>query len=491
MNRIIRLTTISLAAVVAFVSCIKEPADEASSKLEQRSLDAWIKLHKPHLEQNRQSEGYYVEVLDAGAGLGGSVKPLSDTTINWIAFDVNVRTLTGRICFTRDASYAKQEGTFTKYTHYVPLYRYSGESTYSLLEGTTYALRNVLNVDGSTYQARIGSRLRLYLPASIAYSSNGMSDSGGYGGQYDLDANKPVIVDLFIRDTVYNPLQREGVDADYFAEHNGGLRPLPEDDDKEDAAADDDLYAWRNAVDTVPQVYINRRYAPSVARQSFDYNTQHVKQYIGYEPYDNPAELDRKINEALIERFGDPEEHIAGDTIGTEKQARIWYIARLLDGFIVDTNIDEVKKLIYGEVTSSGSVMTYTAESNVTEAILAFYYSIPQLCYGRWAAILTTSTNAYGASGVTGGSSTSSSSTSYYDYLNYYNYMNYYNNYYGGYYNGYYNNYYNNYYGGYYYNYYNNYYDTSYETTTTTYSSEILPYTPLLFQIFIEAEEED
>ena len=36
-----------------------------------------------------------------------------------------------------------------------------------------------------------------------------------------------------------------------------------------------------------------------------------------------------------------------------EGTAKIWYIGRFLDGFIFDTNIDEVKKIIYGEVAQT------------------------------------------------------------------------------------------------------------------------------------------
>ncbi len=480
-------------------SCTKEPAQEPASAHQQRSLDAWISVHRPDLLENRQAEGYYVELFDEGAPIEGDVKPLGESETTWITFDLDVRTLSGKLCLTRDAARAKQESTFTKYTHYVPVYRYCGSTNYSLLEGTYYALRNELTLGSDTYRARIGTKMRLYMPASIAYKNSGASDDGGYGGQYSLDGNKPVMIDIFIRDTVNNPLQREGVDVDFFAENNGGLRPIPTDDEQgsettqaDDAEDnDDDIYAWRNAVDTIPQVYINRRYVPTPDRQSFDYRTDFIKPYSSYAPYDNLAELDKKINAALIERFGDPAELERGDTIGDSNRATVWYIGRFLDGFIFDTNIDEVKELIYGEVASTGKSINYTPEDDQKSYISSWYHVIRQMCYGQWAALLTTSTHAYGATGMSGGSSTStSSSTAYYDYLNYYNYMNYYNNYYGGYYGGYYGNYYNNYYGGYYNPYY--YGDTTTDTTTTTtttYNTEILPYTPLLFQIFIEEKK--
>ena len=147
-------------------------------------------------------------------------------------------------------------------------------------------------------------------------------------------------------------------------------------------------------------------------------------------------------------------------------------------------------------------------EFNITEGtteensyVDAWTYAIPHLKLGAWNAILTVSSNAYGATGVSG-SSSSSSSSSYYDYYNYYNY---YNSYYG---NSYYNNYYNSYYGGmgmggyggmygsYYPNYYDSYYydsyynDSYYQTDdTNTITSEVLPYTPIIWQVYVEPRD--
>ena len=64
--------------------------------------------------------------------------------------------------------------------------------------------------------------------------------------------------------------------------------------------------------------------------------------------------------------------------------------------------------------------------------------------------------------------------------MNYYNYYNSYYNYYSPYYNYYDYSYYN----------YNYSYDTGDDTTTkTTISTELLPYTPLVFTIFVEPKE--
>ena len=159
-----------------------------------------------------------------------------------------------------------------------------------------------------------------------------------------------------------------------------------------------------------------------------------------------------------------------------------------------------MKRLIYGEVQSEGSAYQYEVpeegDTSTLETIYAWYYSIPQLRYGQWATIVTTSSFGYGASGKSGGSSTPSAdrrraATSITTTTNYYNY---YNNYYGGLYgNSYYDSYYNNYYGGLYNSYYyNNYYYDDYSSsgsTTTTYTTEIPAYSPLLFEIYIEPKE--
>ena len=65
---------------------------------------------------------------------------------------------------------------------------------------------------------------------------------------------------------------------------------------------------------------------------------------------------------------------------------------------------------------------------------------------------------------------------------------------YGGMYGGLYGDMYNNYYNSYYYNnYYNNMYgyeDTSSSTTTTKVTTEVLPYTPMLWQVYVEEDED-
>ena len=191
-----------------------------------------------------------------------------------------------------------------------------------------------------------------------------------------------------------------------------------------------------------------------------------------------------------MERFGEGitrDEVLTTDSLKSKNAAKVWYIGRFIDGFIFDTNIDEVKEIVFGEVKSKGEVISFEMSKPVDNPyILSWNYSIPTLRVGQWAAILSVSTYGYGISGQVGkhtSTTTGNNEAAYNDYLNYMNYMSYMNNYYGY---GYGNSMYNyGYYG------YNPYYygyasseDTS--TTVTTTSTEIPAYSPLLFQIFVE-----
>lgn len=482
------------ALLLLLASCAKDETTTPFSESERLALQAWMKINRPDLLENCQSDGdYYVEILDPGEADSPAVRD----TIYWVQFEFSGRDLQGNVCLTRDETEARQQGTFTKYTHYVPFYKYCGEINTSLIEGIHLSMRNVLTLGeeyaaanglDTEFEVRMGTEYRLYLPSTIV-SSTGVAGDGGYEGQYSLSSGRPMIATMKVVGMIKNPLEYEGGLVDDFAERNGTLKPLSDGDEETKARVRrsltrgaeeeqyNDGYAWRNAVDTIPQVYVNHGWFPSTQPDSlFTYTA----------PVSSVADLDAKINEALIERFGTGT--LDGDSVKLDGTANIWFIGRFLDGFIFDTNIDEVKEIVYGETVSTGSALEYTPEDG--GLIEAFYYSVPQLRFGQWATLITTSSYAYGATGQSG--STSSSTSSSYDYSAYYNmlnYYNYYNSYYGSsYYGSYYNNYYNYYYNGYYNNYYSS--SSSTTTTTTTVTTEIQSYTPLIFQFYIEAEEE-
>ncbi len=518
MKFITRLFTFPILAALLLTACAEE-ITESYDTFEDLSLKAWMEKNHPEVAKNFQEKGgYYVDVLDPG---DLSAKPINreDT---WVKFDFSGRDLAGNIILTRRAAEAKLAGSYTRYTRYVPFYRYCGAYNTSLIEGTHLALRDTLRLDPAyaaargldeEFELRIGSKVTLYLPSRVV---GGLAGSGGYEGQpaYELSAASPCVVTMTLCDTIKNPLEREGSDVDAFCESaNGGLRIYSNDTENasakplpKDPADADHPYnipeRWVSANDTIAQLYINHRFDPT--REVLTFPEPYAS---AYEPYNRFAEMEQKIQKAIAKRFhtddnGDPEPYegvvsMDADSVGLDNEAKIWYIGRFLDGFIFDSNIDEVREIIYGETGDSSEALSYTPSEG--GMITAFYYAIPTLKFGQWAAVISTSPHAYGASGQ-GGTSTTSSTTSgyssYYDYLNYYNY---YNSYYG---NSYYNNYYNNYYGNYYNSYYNNYnygYGYGYGSdsgggtteTVTTVSTEIPSYTPLLFEIYIEPQEEE
>lgn len=515
-------------ALLSLSACTKVQVEKFND-LENRSLKAWMLKNRPDLVENFQENGnYYVEILEAGAADSMAIHDVvADKKSDgcWLFFDLTGRSLQGDVCMTRNELIARQQGSFSRSTHYVPYLRYMGEKNLSLLEGSYLAMKNVLTLGAEYAEAnglkreftmRCGTKVRLYLPSALISGEAGVTETGGYEGQYSLDGNKPMIMELEIVNRVNNPLAYEAELVEGFGEGNGGVEPVKkkEDGKKEKSAVEalrrslsqhqssdaaQTTKAWRHAQDTIPGIILNNSYIPDPERPfNFAFRFAKLKtdlevKYADNKPYtdtdiykNGPNAIDKLIDEALVKRFG--QGATDGAKVGNDA-ARIWYIGRFLDGFIFDTNIDEVKQIIYGKVDDKGTHLSYSAATDKDDYITAWYYAIPELRYNSWATIVTTSSFAYGVTGQSGSSTTSTSTdmSAYYDYMNYMNYYNYYNTYYG---NGYYNNYYMNYY-----NYANMYgsptIDTSNAVTKTTVSTEILPYTPLIFQIFIEKKSTD
>ncbi|MBR1994793.1 MAG: hypothetical protein IJ990_04565, partial [Alistipes sp.] len=449
MNRIKQLFIPAIALLS--MACAKETL-EPYSKFEELSLEAWMAQNHPELLDNKQrfddsSGSYYIDVLATGEQEDTVNPPINDT-IRWIRFNFSGRDLAGNVILTRNAREAELLGTFTKYTHYVPYYMYSGDAYYTLMEGTWLAMRReqtlgeqyvatqgaALGLESRSYKMRMGDRVMLYMPSSVVGST--VSGDGGYEGQYSLDTGKPFITQIEICDTVKNPLQREALDIDAFCSVNGGaliyVKPktddgesnetqdeateiegiptveLPEAVTNEDGSVsypDNHPYTasarWVSACDSVAQLYINYRFDPTNTPADMVYDLDFNKRvatkenryprygelkygpyHVGIEPYANEgsvASINAQIAEVLKKRFHE-EEPYAGldqliaddaDSVKLTGTAKIWYIGRFLDGFIFDTNIDEVKEIIYGEVLTKGTALSYTPEDG--GLINAFY----------------------------------------------------------------------------------------------------------------------
>ena len=505
-----------LITLLCTVSCIEEP-NMTIEEIERRSLREWITEYHPELLNNYQEEGeYYVEVLDEGV--------MDSVTVTgkdvWVWYDFTSRSLQGNLLETRNVDIATQINTYNKHTHYVPAYRFSGKDSHTLMEGTYLATFNKLKIGDTEFEVRYGTKLRLYLPSSVVGDSK--TNDGGYEGEFAIDSNKPMIVDMTIYGHVGNPVAYEGERVTAFANVNGGVcnehRAEKEEEDKEakrvrrsttrtEGGENEEEEVdtrpleffdgrWHLPNDTLEHLLVNYTYTPE---KSFDFKNSLGLDTLKY-PEENiytkgntyaNANLDSRINEALIKRFGKgisgDEEILDADSIHTNATAKVWYIGRFLDGFIFDTNIDEVTEILYGEIKNKGEALSFQTKDPVEENdyILAWEYALPTLRLGQWAAIVTVSTYGYGISGKIGSHTSTTTTDGTYDYASYYNYMNYMNNYYGGYY-GYGNMYNQGYYG---YNpYYYGYTPQVTTTTVTTTSAEIPAFSPLLFQVFVEKE---
>lgn len=489
-----------LAVAVVFTaltSCIKEESI-SNEERERISLEAWIRLNKPELLNNYQEEGgYYVEILDgdknenlpvSADGNDYGSEPLMEQDTCWVFCNMTGRDLSGTICLTRNNKLADMCGTFSHFTHYVPFINYCGSNNMGLLEGTYLSMRHELKIGDETYKMRRGSNVRLYLPSTIAYGESGSQVEGGYEGQYSLDASRPLILDIEVLGAIKNPSETE---LDMVKRYVGWEDPWVQATKPENEKVDenDDLklkglyysYAYNPKTDNT---FTYRYMQPHLEGLNNPYVDDKIYQVGGM------PSLNQKINDILLERFGEGlEESERGEKNLVSKggRANVWYVLRFLDGFVVDSNIAEIRKLVFNETDPVCEVFSYSPsddegkDEGERQAIGAWYYCIPQMHYGAYGQIVTTSGYAYGAAGLSGTTTTETSSSnsaaSYYNAMNYYNYYNSYYNYYSPYYN---------YYD---YNYYNYDYSTSVEddiTTKTTISTEILPYTPLVFTIFVE-----
>ncbi|MBQ2394616.1 MAG: hypothetical protein II307_02500 [Alistipes sp.] len=239
-----RVTTVVLVAILVFSGCVKEKVESFNS-IENRSLKAWILKNRPEIVENFQKDGnYYVEVLEAGVADSMSIHDVvADEKLEgcWLFFNMTGRSLHGDVCITRSEPIARMQGSFSKSTHYVPYLRFMGEKNVSLLEGSYLAMKNVLTLGkdyaeskglDTEFAVRYGTKLRLYLPSAVVGGNAGVTETGGYEGQYELDGNKPMIMDIELVNRVNNPLAYEGEMVEGFGECNGGVTPIKKKDDK-------------------------------------------------------------------------------------------------------------------------------------------------------------------------------------------------------------------------------------------------------------------
>ncbi len=413
--RVVRLNAIWIVILSLFTSAMMSSCDSSDDDddddddwtttsdydvIEQAVLDAWIEANWPDLVGSRQEDGYYIEVLSEDKDPS---YPKTNTTSCWVEYNITSRDLDGNICHTRDEYTAIQQGTFTLYTRYAPMKTYI-----SLLDGDSYeyyydddadnyqesalvqAMKaSEMTINGVTqpFDLTVGSKIRLWMPSRIIH--DGGNGSGGYAGQYSIIISRPMVSEIEITNVVVDAEKNEKEVIDWFVEN----QEVPSD--------------WEFVKNKYADyIYINHSYTPNTSLKYLsEYN------YTQLDEAANFQELEEKINETLIDVFGSGVTVTRDeDDLIDEDLCYIWYITRTLDGFIVDTNIEEVKELIYktsaGTSEDDGSHMSYSTSATKDSYIMALYYTIPKLEYGQWATMITSSLEAYDIDGVTGTSTT-------------------------------------------------------------------------------------
>lgn len=427
---------VCVAAIVAFVAMMvgcATPSTTDFSLLEDKSLKAWMDENYPGWENNRDilktDDGVYVVWTHRA-----QLEPKADTVVkegNWVRIDYTGKTLSGNIFYTRNAAVAKEQGTFSRRTHYVDDFVYLYSENTSLPQGMFQALTNM----------KVGDTTRVIIPSGMYRGASGYSETNvGYNGQWGAEGNKPVIIDsLVIVEVSEDPITLENKLVNNYAAERWNLT--------EADALSEGLYVQ------------------------------------------------------LMTPFPVKRDSVVSST-KTDSVLTCYYKGYFLDGFVFDSNIDSVQMRAWGEVVNEGPMEWDMTKNKMIEG---FKQACVKACYGDHMRVVFTSAYGYGISGSAASavsesnSSSASDMSAYYNFLNYYSHLNgmYGSGYgYGGY-GNYYNTYYNDYYNPYYYNYYNSANSSSSSSSSedeeedvkVTITTEILPFTPLVFEIWVCAED--
>lgn len=170
----------SLALTFILNACAKsEPVDE--DEIRREAMEAWIKENVPSAIS--LGDGIYYEILESAPDNSFAIKAGGAVTLNY-----TIKTLEGRVAYTRSENIARRQGTFTLFTHYNPLFASiaptENESS-NLMKGIHRALLKM----------KVGDIWRLYLPSKYGVEGTSVSNSVGYGGETSINTYTPVIVD--------------------------------------------------------------------------------------------------------------------------------------------------------------------------------------------------------------------------------------------------------------------------------------------------------
>lgn len=362
--------------------------DEDYDDIEQMVFDSWIENNRPDLVNDRQEAGYYVEILKDEPD---NSYPATNKTSCWVEYNITARDLDGNVTNTRNESMALLQNTFNLYTRYVPAKSYI--SLYEDEDNENWendvfvqalrAQKFVIDGVNTPVKLTVGNKIRLWAPSRLAGSfANG---EYGYSGQFAWAGNTPIIYDIEITNVVVDAEKNEREILDWFIES----QEVPSD--------------WEFVTDKdCNSVYINYSYTPNtVLNYKSPYNYTQLDRAKDFE------DMESQVNQILVDVFGEGNTPTGDEeNIIDEEMCNVWYITRTLDGFIVDSNIEEVKSLVHNtwEYTTEehGSPLSYSTESTADSFISAFYYTIPKLEFGQWTTMITSSLEAYEKEGQSG-----------------------------------------------------------------------------------------
>lgn len=376
----------------------------------QLALDMWMADNVP--DAIRYDDGYYIDSYETN----GTGKLTSEEDC-WVRYNITSRSLDGDICNTRDEFLAYQMGTFTYYTHYEPTITYLYQDDPWFDEDAIY-----LAMLDEEVGLREGDKFTLYSPTHLTGSlANG---SGGYAGQSTLDTYAPMVSEIEITDVfaIGNDWEIELIEnfANVLNPSNGwtwvdGWTWVYEDDyeDYESYVYDDDY----NVYDDQSWIYIDLSYKPGTTKYTYEnpYSYSILSDTGDVSGFDVSGfdNLNNQIDELLIDMFGEGVDD--GDLLSTTNYGNVWYVVRTLDGFVIDTNVPTVAALVHNEYYDWDSdydyndEIYYNADYSSDDYITAWKYAIPLIKYGQWATILTASPDAYWYTGQSSSSSDSSS----------------------------------------------------------------------------------
>ncbi|MFR9650951.1 MAG: hypothetical protein SNG35_02880 [Rikenellaceae bacterium] len=370
--------------------------DTTYQDLEQELFDkymAWLNTNK-ELGLTLSDDATYYYKIDANGGGG--------TTTNgdecWVRYDITSRNLTGDsyecVNLTTYEDIALNQQSFSYYTHYVPTLHELDEADSDYDSALDLILRA-----NATYA---GDYITIYAPSSLSY---GLVNGSGYGGSATLSAGESFYSNIEIKEVIRDIETWEQNVIDEFVADAGILTNKATDLD--DSTSEIEIYYYSSDnpndvdLDFLDVLPITYPYSYLTLRRGIDDINAKVKSLL---QTFTEGEIEDAIEDGAETESDDATKLVDitnKGVIGSTDDAKIWYIGRMLDGFIFDSNIDSIKGLMLNDYDTN-SALTYNATDDGDTYIEGFYHMIPKLKYGTWNVVLISSTYAYSTSGLTG-----------------------------------------------------------------------------------------